>query len=173
MSKYTGFDKVATAKLPAVEQFVHLMNRRWGFTNLGTLNVRLMRSAPAGTKDNDPKWMSVHATGRAADCGFNQKADHAKVVEAITWLTRPDVVEALGIEEIHDYSGLSKKGTEQWGRGWRVFRKDLNKAGWKDWSAKDNGGTPGADWIHVEISPAKAHLSGDEYEHLWRSLPKP
>jgi len=45
MRKYELFNGVAKAKLPAVERFVHLCGRRWGFTNMGTLNVRLMRSA--------------------------------------------------------------------------------------------------------------------------------
>ena len=167
MSKYTGFDKIATAKLPGLEQFVDLCHRRWGFQNLGTLNVRLMRSAPPGTKPNDPKWMSVHATGRACDLGYKKPADRDKVVQAIAWLTDPAVVATLGVEELHDYSGLSKKGTEKWGRGWRIGR------GWKDWTATDNGGTPGGAWIHVELSPDKAHLSAEEFLALWKSLPKP
>ena len=168
---YTGFDKVADAKIPATEKFVELCGKRWGFGNLGTLVVRVMRSAPADIQKLDPHdpkckpYMSVHATGRAADIDF--KGDKEKAVQAINWFTRDDVVAALGIEEVHDYAGNTKKGTEKWGRGWRIGR------GWKDWTATDNGGTPGAGWIHVEISPAKAALSADAFEAAWRALPKP
>jgi len=173
MSKYTGFDKVADAKLPAVERFVVLCGRRWGFKNLGTLNVRLMRSAPKGMTVDSPgaeKWMSVHGTGRACDLGFSydrQGIDAAK--QAIAWLTSPEVVKALDIEEVHDYSAVSNPtGTaKKWGRGWRVGR------GWKEWSESDNGGTPMGRWIHVEVGPDTAHLGQDEFEAKWRSLPKP
>lgn len=167
MRKYELFNGVAKAKLPAVERFVHLCGRRWGFTNMGTLNVRLMRSAPKGTAPNDPKWMSIHATGRALDTGWKSVKDgKAKAVEAIAWFTRPDVVDTLGILEVHDYNGVSKKGTEKYGRGWRIGR------GWKDWDAKNNGGF-GDGWIHVELASDIANLPADELERLWRSLPKP
>ena len=167
---YTGFDKVASAKIPATERLVDLCGKRWGFGNLGTLVVRVMRSAPADIQKlppTDPKckpYMSVHASGRAADIDF--KGDKAKAVQAMNWFVQ--YADQLGIEEVHDYSGLTKPGTSQWGRGWRCDR-----AAWKDWTATDNGGTPGAGWIHVEISPAMAAKSADEYEAIWRSLPKP
>jgi hypothetical protein len=164
--KYTGFDKVAPAKLAGTEKFVDLCSRRWGFKNLGTLNVRLMRSAPAGTKPDDPKWMSVHATGRAADISYG--TDKAKAIEAMNWFVAH--AEALGIEEVHDYSGLTKKGCEQWGRGWRCDRH--GKPDWKDWTATDNGGTPKATWIHIELSPDFAS-DAVKLETAWRALPKP
>ena len=153
--KYTGFDKVATAKLPGTEKLVELCARRWDAKNLGTLNVRLMRSAPAGTKPNDPKWMSVHATGRAVDIQFPN--DKVKAV-AVAWFEAH--ADVLGIEEIHVYDA------GKWGKGWRVGR------GWKTWTATDNGGTPGADWLHLEISPSAAS-DGAAFEAAWRSLPKP
>jgi hypothetical protein len=171
VSKYTGFDKVADGKIPATEKFVELCGKRWGFKNLGTLVVRVMRSAPADIQKLDPHdpkckpYMSVHATGRAADIDFG--GDKEKAVQAINWFTRDDVVAALGIEEVHDYAGNTKKGCEKWGRGWRIGR------GWKDWTATDNGGTPGAGWIHVEISPTAAALTADAFEAAWRALPKP
>ena len=34
--------------------------------------------------------------------------------------------------------------------------KANGKAGWKVWNAKDNGGTPGAGWFHLEFSPKAA-----------------
>ena len=171
MSKYTGFDKIADAKIPAVERFVDLCGRRWKFTNSGTLVVRVMRSAPANIQALDPHdpackpYMSVHATGRAADIGFG--GDNSGAVQAMNWFVQ--YADQLGIEEVHDYGGRTKPGTSQWGRGWRTGR------GWKDWTATDNGGTPGmgTTWIHIELSPEKAALTADAYEALWQSLPKP
>lgn len=165
---YTGFDKVAKAKLEGTEKFVALCQKRWAFGNLGTLNVRLMRSAPAGTKPNDPKWLSVHATGRALDISFPNNADgFAKAVNAMNWFV--EHADALGIEEVHDYSGLTKKGCEKWGRGWRCNRH--GKPDWKDWSAQDNGGSQNAKWIHVELSPEMAH-DAEKLVAAWKALPK-
>lgn len=166
----------AKAKRPGLEQFVVLACRRWKFQNYGTLNVRVMRSAPADiqalAKKNiaDPKvkpYLSKHADGTAADLFFGD--DDAAAVEAMAWFTRPDVVETLGIQEVHDYGGRTKKGTSTWGRGWRLGR------GWKDWTASDNGGTPGRStkWIHVELQSDIADLPAEQLEQLWRSLPKP
>lgn len=170
--KYTGFDKVATNKLAGTEKFVELCQRRWAFGNLGTLNVRLMRSAPKGMTLSSPdakKYMSVHATGRAADISFpDTKEGRAKAVQAMNWFVAN--YEALGIEEVHDYSGLTKAGCGEWGRGWRCNRN--GKPAWKDWTAQDNGGTPKAKWIHVELSPEFA-VDAVKLETAWRALPKP
>lgn len=172
--KYTGFDKVADGKKPAVERFVVLMMRRHGFKNLGTWNVRLMRSAPKGMKVSDPgaeKFMSVHSTARACDLGFSwDRAGINEAERAIAWLTSPEVVALLDIEEVHDYSAVSNPKhptAKKWGRGWRVGR------GWKEWSESDNGGTPMGRWIHVELGLDSANLSAEELEKRFRSLPKP
>ena len=159
--KYTGTkDGAAKGKRAGTEKLVDLCQRRWGFTNLGTWVVREMRGKPGQ--------LSVHATGRAADISYGK--NKAKAIEAMNWFI--EHAEVLGIEEVHDYSGITKKGCEKWGRGWRCFRKELNGAGWKDWSATDNGGSAGGTWIHVEISPAMADDAA-KFEAAWRSLPKP
>lgn len=164
---YTGFDKLAKTKLAGTEKFVALCQRRWAFGNLGTLNVRLMRSAPIGTKPNDPKWLSIHATGRALDVSYpNNPTGAKKALEAMLWFVAN--ADALGIEEVHDYSGLTKFGCGTWGRGWRCNRN--GKPAWKDWTATDNGGTPKAKWIHVELSPAMAK-DAVALENAWRALP--
>lgn len=172
--KYTGFDKIATGKKPAVEKFVVLMKRRWGFENLGSWNVRLIRSAPKGMKVGDPgseKFMSTHATARACDLGFSwDRAGIEAARQAIQWLTSPAVVKALDIEAVHDYSAVSNPKhptASKWGRGWRVGR------GWKEWTAQENGGTPMARWIHCELGPEGSSLSPEELEKRFRSLPKP
>jgi len=171
--KYIGFDKVAKAKKPGLEMFVVLCGKRWKFRNLGTLNVRLMRSAPKGMKIGDEgaeKWMSVHATGRACDLGYHPTpAGIAATNEAIAWLTRDDVVKALDVQEVHDYSAVSNPKhptAKKWGRGWRRGR------GWKEWSATDNGGTPMGKWIHVELGPKVADLDKEAFIALWKSIPK-
>ena len=172
--KYTGFDKAATGKKEAVERFIVLMKRRWGFQNLGSWNVRLMRSAPKGMKIGDPgaeKFMSVHATARAVDLGFSYDRQGIEAArQAIAWLTSPEVVAALDIEEVHDYSAVSNPNhptAKKWGRGWRIGR------GWKEWTADDNGGTPMGRWIHAELGPDSSDLPADELEKRFRSLPKP
>lgn len=139
---YTGNkDAVHSAERPGTKVFVTLMCKHFGLKNLGIFSDRGMRSNPA--------IKSVHATWRAVDLQFPNK----KVArEVIAFLEKN--ADALGIEEIHDYAGNSKPGTEKWGRGWRCNRN--GKPGWKDWTATDNGGTPGAGWIHAEVSPAMA-----------------
>jgi hypothetical protein len=150
-------DGAALGKRPGTEKFVDIIKKK-GFTNLGTWAVRNMRGSDR---------LSVHATGRAADIGYKDKATAAMWAK---WLVANYKV--LGIEEVHDYSGITKKGCEKWGRGWRCFRKDLKGAGWLDWTATNNGGSAGGTWIHVEITPAMADDAA-KFEAAWRSLPKP
>lgn len=160
--KYTGFDAVATDKRKGTERFVELCRKRWGFVNLGTLVVRKMRNGSG---------MSVHATGRAADIGFpNTPEGRADAIQAINWFVK--YYKELGIEEVHDYLGLTKKGCPE-GRGWRCNRS--GKPGWKDWTTTDNGG-PGGPWIHLELAPHdNGGLCDDDVaiEAAWRALPKP
>jgi len=156
MSKYTGTsDGVATAKRPGTERFVYLCKKRWGFKNLGTWVVRDIKGKPG--------LMSVHSTARALDTSYG--TDKAAGREAILWFV--EHAAALGLEEVHDYSGITKKGCETWGRGWRIGR------GWKDWSEDDNGGSQRGTWIHVELAPKYADMSAGDYEAVWRKVPKP
>lgn len=48
--------------------------------------------------------LSVHATGRAADIGYKDKATAALWAN---WLVAN--YQTLGIEEVHDYAGTTKK----------------------------------------------------------------
>jgi hypothetical protein len=127
-----------------------------GFTNLGTWAVRNMRGSDR---------LSVHATGRAADIGYKDKATAALWAN---WLVAN--YEVLGIEEVHDYAGTTKPGTEKWGRGWRCNRN--GKPGWKDWTETANGGSGGGKWLHVELTPAMAD-SPKAFVKAWKSIPKP
>lgn len=140
--KYTGnSDGVSkTGKRPGVQRFAELCNHRFGATNLGTFVNRAMRS--------DPKQLSVHATGRAIDVKFKE-ADKKAFLDAM--IAHADDFE---LEEFHDYAYKDPKQDKAWGRGWRCNRN--GKAGWKVWNAKENGGTPGAEWFHLEFSPKAA-----------------
>lgn len=163
--KYIGnTDGAADGKRPGTEVFVELMTKNFPLSNLGTWAVRNMVGA-------NPPRLSVHATGRAADLGYkwDDPAVRARIAEVIQWLT--DNYEALGIQEVHDYSGISKKGTEEWGRGWRCDRGG-GKPGWKDWSATDNGGSKSGRWIHCELDPSVA-LTRDAMIKAWRGVTKP
>lgn len=166
--KYTGnsdgLSKVGAR--PGTEKLVHFCERRWGFKNLGIFVNRSMNN-PKAVK-GDPKWLSVHATGRACDLGYS---DRAKAVEAWEWFLTH--AEALGIEEIHDYAYDHNVKDKQpgWGRGFRCSRGEGIR-GVKIYNDKDNAGSRGGRWLHLELSPAMAD-NAEEFERVWRSLPKP
>lgn len=145
---YTGnADAPGKGERPGLSTFIANAKFIWGFKNLGTFSNRLMRSAPAGIKEGSAdykKWVSVHATGRAVDLGWS---DRAKALEFIAFIEK--YADQLGIEEIHDYFYAGPAG--QWGRGWRCNRNGV--AGWKIYDSKENAGTPGGQWVHIELSP--------------------
>ena len=139
---YTGNTDPSDGARPGTEKLIEILSSRWGFSNLGIWANRPMRGSTR---------LSVHATGRAVDAGF--KPERAALVGTICiWLS--ENYYTLGIEEIHDYSGTSKIGTEKWGRGFRCNRG--GRPGWLDWTADNNGGTPGGKWLHIELAPRMA-----------------
>lgn len=167
MRRYTGnSDGNAGRALPGTQRFADLCRRRWKFTILGTYANRSMNNPKA--KAGDPKWLSVHATGRAVDLGY---ADRASAVEAWNWFLQH--TEELGIEEIHDYAFDSnvRDRVQGWGRGYRCSRGE-GERGVKIFTESDNAGSRGGRWLHVELSPAMA-ADGDLLERVWRSLPRP
>lgn len=169
--KYTGnSDGLAKGARPGTVRLMELCTRRWGFKNLGIFANRRMRNDQADKEPNNPKWLSVHATGRAVDMGYDAK-DRAKAVQAWDWFLEHSA--ALGIEEIHDYAyDPDGKGKgKPWGRGYRCSRGE-GKKGVKIFNDKDNAGTPGGLWLHVELSPAMAD-DAEKFEAAWRALPKP
>lgn len=166
--KYTGnSDGVSKVGARAgTEWLVHACNRRWGFTNLGIFSNRTMNNPAA--KKGDPKWLSVHATGRACDIGYT---DRKKAVEAWDWFLQHAAV--LGIEEIHDYAfdaNVNDK-VQGWGRGFRCSRGEGSK-GVKIYTEKDNAGSRGGKWLHLELSPEMAD-NPEKLQAAWKSLPKP
>lgn len=152
--KYTGSTDAEgqTEARPGTEKLVDIMHKKWGFTNLGIYANRPMRGSTR---------LSVHATGRAADCGIptDKQIDDKWVSEIFVWLTKNYLT--LGIEEVHQY------WFKEWGRGFRCDRN--GKHGVKEWSATDNGGTPGGRWLHIELAPAMAD-NPTKLVRAWKSI---
>lgn len=157
-NKYTGTtDGIAKGKREGTEKLVELCKKRYGFTNLGTWVVREIRGK-AGQ-------LSVHATGRAADIGYSPK-QRAEAVKAFEWFTSPEVVKALHIEEVHDYS------FGKFGRGFRCVRKVGQPLVKVYQNEEESAGSIGGKWLHIEISPVMAD-DAEAFEKAWRALPKP
>jgi hypothetical protein len=135
---YTGWNGNATGKLPGTERFVAMMLFLYGgkLRNLGTWSVRNMKNAGAPRP-------SVHGTGRAIDLGYDTRATAHHVLD---FLTKPEVANALQVEELHDYSFEGGP----FGRGWRCDR-----AAWKVYT-KNTIGSPNGKWVHIELAPAIA-----------------
>ena len=133
-------DGAAKGKLAGTEAFMDHLEYLYKFSNLGTWVVREMRGKPGQ--------LSVHATARALDAGYTKK-QRETAVSVCEFLTKGKNPDLLGIQEVHDYAFTGPSG--QWGRGWRCSR-----SAWKVYDSKDNAGTPGGLWIHVELDPAMA-----------------
>jgi hypothetical protein len=140
---------------PVTEWFAYACKRRWGFSNLGLYQNRMMRSS------NN---LSVHATGWAVDIGYgSSKEGRAKALQAFDWFMKYS--EELRICEVHDYAygkyGRGYRGSRGAGMAGVVVYKDL----------ASSAGTPGGTWLHVEIS--NDWESAEAFEKAWRALPKP
>jgi hypothetical protein len=159
---YPAWNGEATS--PITKKFYELSKKRWGFTNLGMYANRPMR----GSKN-----LSVHATGFALDMGYPAtRAGRAAAKECWDWLVANS--EALLLCELHDYNYIDPKqdpaDKTHWGRGYRCSRGP-GKKGIKLFTSKDNAGTPGGCWLHVEISNTWATPA--DFEAAWRLIPKP
>jgi hypothetical protein len=155
--KYTGnkdgnYGKAREGTL----ELLRMSSKRFGMTNLGTYSNRRMNNAKANADPTNPKYLSVHATGRAVDLGY-QNRDNALAL----WNFLITNTAQLGIEEIHDYAykwpQQDPKDKTAWGAGYRCSRGE-GLAGVKIFTAKDNAGTPGGKWLHVELAP---HFADD------------
>ena len=159
---YPSWDGKATQ--PVTAKLVELCKARWGTKSLGTYVNRPMR----GSKN-----LSVHASGYAVDMGYPETREgRAAAKEAWTWLIENS--ESLLLAEAHDYSFRNPAQPETdktaWGRGYRCSRGPGVK-GIKLFDSKDNAGTPGGAWLHVEIS--NEWDTPEAFEAAWRALPKP
>ena len=153
--KYTGNSDGNFGKVrPGTEELFRLASKRWGFTNLGMYSNRRMNNSQADKDPSNPKYLSVHATGRAVDMGYS---DRKKAVECWNFLIANTA--ALGIEEIHDYAyrNPAQDPTDQtaWGAGYRNSRGE-GLRGIRIFDSKNNAGTPGGRWLHCETSPSMA-----------------
>ena len=167
--KYTGNTDGNSGKaLPGTQKLLELCGKRWGFTNLGIWANRSMKNPKA--IPGDPKWLSVHATGRAVDMGYS---DRAKAVEAWGWFMANTA--ALGIEELHDYAFDSnvKDKVLGWGRGYRCSRGEgSDPKSVKIYNEKDNAGSFGGEWLHIEINQAMSKDAA-KFAKAWASCAYP
>lgn len=163
--KYTGnSDGVSRTGLrPGVKKFMQLAMKEYGLTNLGGFVNRTMNNPKA--KKGDPKWLSVHATGRACDLGYK---DRKKAMEL--WDFMLENSKALGLEEAHDYAFDEDKTDKEagWGRGYRCSRGE-GKAGVKVYDENGNAGSRGGRWLHFELSPLMADDAG-KFAAVWAKL---
>jgi hypothetical protein len=171
--KYPYFPAFDGKKAGAgTEWFVNACSRRWKTTNMGIYSARLMRnSKTVGKKIGDPgmeKFLSVHATGAAADIGYTDRK-----IGVAMWDWFLANAAALGIVEIHDYAFDADKADKKvgYGRGFRCSRGE-GAAGVKIYDEKDNAGSFGGKWIHIELEPEFAKDAA-KMEAAWRSVPKP
>ena len=131
---YTGTkDAVARGARPGTKQFQALMVYLFQMRSLGIYANRSVRGSSS---------LSVHATGRACDLGGSDE----KIIRAINFLV--DFADDLGVEAVHDYGNRVMPG--KFGAAWKCDRD-----GWKVYTAPTIG-SPGAKWVHYEISPAMA-----------------
>jgi hypothetical protein len=130
---YTGNTDPATGARPGTIRFQDYMKFLFQMKNLGIYANRPVRGGSS---------LSVHATGRACDLGGGD----GQIVKAIEFLERH--ADQLGVEEIHDYGNRYKPG--KFGAGWRCDRN-----AWRVYD-KPTIGSPGAAWVHYEISPEMA-----------------
>ena len=113
-----------------------------------------MNNDKAKADPNNPKYLSTHASGRTVDLGYANR-DNALAL----WNFLIANTAQLGIEEIHDYAyrnpNQDPKDKTAWGAGYRSSRGE-GMRGIRIFDAKNNAGTPGGRWLHVELSPAMA-----------------
>jgi len=163
--KYTGnSDGLSrTGAREGLKKFVALAMKEYGMTNLGTFANRQMKNPKA--KANDPKWLSVHATGRACDLGYS---DRHKAMEL--WKLMLANSREMGLEEAHDYAFDADKADKEkgWGRGYRCSRGE-GEAGVKVYDEKDNAGSQGGRWLHFELAPAMADDQG-KVAAVWKKI---
>jgi hypothetical protein len=168
--KYTGNSDGLSKNgaKPGLKLFMDLARKRWGFSDLGSFSNRRMNNAAAKADPNNPKYLSVHATGRACDLGYK---DRKAAVQAWEWCLQYS--KELGIEEIHDYA-FDPDGSgpgKPWGAGYRCSRGE-GLAGVKIYDEKNNAGTPGGKWLHFELSPEMANDPA-KLQAAWNALPAP
>lgn len=141
MSKrpYTGFDEIASGKRAGLEMLVDLLEAHFGLWNNGTYGVRKKRGKSS---------YSVHATGRGADLSwrgapYRGPGNYEAACKMMDFCV--ENADALHIEAVFDYYPAP------YGRGYKCDRD-----AWMVYSKSAFSGAPGGDWVHIEVSNAKA-----------------
>lgn len=156
---YTGFDQIAGGKRAGFETFIDLLEAHFGLWNNGTYGVRKKRGKSS---------YSVHATGRAGDLSwrgapYRGPGNYQAAVKMMDFLAAH--ANELFVEAIFDYYPAPH------GRGWKCDR-----AAWQVYNKPAFSGAPGGDWVHVEVSNAKAddpQYYIDTMKRLLGDPPKP
>jgi len=152
--RYTGYDKTAKRKRAGLEKLVDLLEAEFGLWNNGTYGVRAKRGKSSSN-------LSVHSTGRASDIswrgapykGSGKYEDACRMMDFL--VENADVLE---IEAVFDYY------PKPHGRGWMCDRD-----AWRVYDRKAFSGSPGGDWVHIEISNKYAD-DPDYYEQKMAEL---
>lgn len=157
---YTGYDSNASGKRAGFEMLMDLLESHFGLWNNGTYGVRPKRGKSS---------MSVHATGRAGDLSwrgapYRGTGNYQDAVRMMEWLEKH--ADALEIEAIFDYYPAP------WGRGYKCDRDAFTV-----YDRKAFSGTPGGDWVHIEVSNKYAddpkYYSDYFAKHLGKGVPAP
>lgn len=163
--RYTGnSDGVSRTGLrPGTKKFMQLAMKEYGLTNLGGFVNRTMNNPKA--KKGDPRWLSVHATGRACDLGYKDRKRALELWDFMLANSR-----ALGLEEAHDYAFDADRTDKEpgWGRGYRCSRGE-GVAGVRNYDSQNNAGSRGGRWLHFELSPAMAD-DANKFAAVWAKL---
>jgi len=149
---YTGYDKTASGKRAGFEMLIDLLEDHFGLWNNGTFNVRNKRGKGS---------MSVHATGRAGDLSwrgapYRGTGNYDDAREMMDWLV--ENADILDVEAVFDYY------PEPYGRGWKCDRDE-----WKVYSDRVFSGSPGGDWVHIEIGNKYAD-NPSHYKEVFEDL---
>ena len=163
--KYTGnSDGVSRTGLRlGTKKFMELAIEEFGMTNMGGFANRTMNNPKA--KKGDPKWLSVHASGRACDLGYSDRTKAMKL-----WHLMIDNSKIWLLEEGHDYAFDANKEDNKlgWGRGYRCSRGEGEQAV-KVYDSQDNAGSQGGRWLHFELHPSIAD-DPNKVSAIWKSL---
>ena len=158
---YTGnSDGVADGPRQGMDEWIRqaIKYGAGAFWNNGSYGIRNMRSS------NN---LSVHACGRAVDFSYRPSEQHLDANRKATIAFINIVLanaNALGVECVLDYF------PKAFGRGWRCDRQR-----WSAYSKPTLAGSPGGDWLHIEINPQMADAPNQvkqAFERVFTTLPQ-
>ena len=152
---YTGWNGDAKGRRAGTEKLIQLIVAHTGknLWNNGSWGVRSKRGKSSP---------SIHGTGRAFDLSWRNMGEsrgsgrYEHAVAVMDLLVANAV--ALGIEAVFDYYPAP------YGQGWKCDRD-----AWKVYVSRAFSGSPGGDWIHVEVSDAVADDPA-RMERVWNEI---